>query len=411
MLPEKEGENLHRGDDKVLEQYGLPVSGTLGNDGISPPNMITPELAELTGDPALMSDIEKIADALAPVGPGDQPIDPEQLGDGGVPPVVGEGTPDEIAQTDIDLTMADARGLDTESAGAEDVIISPLVEDYDEVPSIGVDAILAAAVDHIDNGFLEEAYDAGLAPNFAFGEELKEYTEAEFRKRMKGDKETAMLLEVFDGLKGRSVVFNGEIEGSEYLTDQSALGDIELYESHLIFKSTIPEGCYVLRQDGELSISLNGYFKNGSPHRDLQSMSRSIGLLQRVFLAYHDLLDQTPNFPGEETRFLDGSTSLVGDEPLEMAYSTLSQQPKNKLPGHEVVVLNNKELRIDVYNPGDKDPVFSGWIDNSGEVRVDMSYSGYLPIAFETISRGLETLERAYKAFIGLDISPKAEQN
>ena len=71
--------------------------------------------------------------------------------------------------------------------------------------------------------------------------------------------------------------------------------------------------------------------------------------------------------------------------------------------------LGNEELVVTVYNPGRARPLFEGSMGRYGRIEISVDYSGHRPIAFATISRGLDTLELGYKAFIGLNISPNKD--
>ncbi len=407
-------------------------------------------------------DVDKLDEK--PVGEGVNPLDVlGQVGDpyfisdfpgavdDTVPPVIGEGIADPNAQIEADLTLADSRNpedrellrdadgaalvgdidLDEDPVGLEDVHIPVLPSEEvlddpeglllaEEMSDDGHDPIdpdiLDAAIEEAECGgdadgqtAIMEGYEQPLK-ELAQDGTLKpkpEYTEAYFREEMNRDPSRLRLLTLFDSLKGAKTVFGPRRDNPSLLSGDSDASQIELQLDRISIIGK-DDGIYFVRSNGEFEIGSERYIDN-IPFGELESMRGSLTLLQKAFLTYHGLLDETPDFNEEETRFFDASTALKDTDPLMVAYKKLSAQQTKKTPGHQIVILDNSGLGITVYNPRDIDPVFTGKIGNNGGVRIDFSYRGRLPIAFETVRRGLDTLELGYKAFMGLDISPKAE--
>ncbi|MBI4163510.1 MAG: hypothetical protein HY512_01490 [Candidatus Aenigmarchaeota archaeon] len=421
----KEGDLGQTEVDKVFVEHGVPVGGA-PVDGSQPNPGSDIDVSDLKLNPEDAIQLQRV---LAGHQSGAVP-EPEAS------VVIGEGTPDESAQTEVDLTMADRVGSDVEELlaaemsddgyqGVDPAEVDEALRVAAEDPDFGVDpaqvdeAVRAATSANPEASVIFDdgedsvgpdahgAYEAGLGDGEAEEEQLEvEYTEADFRKTMAKKHGTRRLMAIFDSSIGeRKAFYSGDDDPPCLQTGGQGSPNLELYLGHI---SVIGEdhGKYLIGADGKFKISLDGC-TDTMPFRDLKNIRDSVGRLQRMFLTYHDLLDETPNFQGEETIFLDGSTCLVGEDPLETVYSELSDLPKNKLPGHEIVTLNNDKLTVEVYNPGSLRPLLEGTIERSGGIEISIGYSGYKPIAFATISRGLDTLERAYKAFIGLDISAK----
>ncbi len=436
--------------DKVFVEHGKPVGDGAGSlDASAQPNLGATESAQpwavpsVIGEGVVNPDAQTEVDLTLVDSQGltevEELILEESTRGAGVDVSdLGEGSPEELLLVEQmpggGYGVVSPDEVDTAITRAEDEVTQALVEeagDYGVIDGARVPLTIDGLLDRIGEGSTEEAegviggailvegpgeeiffeddaYEAGLGDTEAEDELGPEYgTEADFRNEMSKRPDTTKLLKLFDSLKGERSEFRSREDRPPCLVGGGVESpDVAVYSDHV---SLISEtGNYFIRLDGKFQIGVDGYITDATPFDDLKKIRSSVARLQRAFFAFHELRGEEADYYGEETRFLDGSTCLVGGDPLEIAYTKLSER-KEKLPGQENVLLGNEQLTISVYNPGRPKPVFNANIMKGGDVEIEIGYSGRNPATFASIFRGLETVEAGYKAFMGLDISPKAE--